>query len=155
MSKAPAPEAIHHAQLGQKVYGVPACLTLAQYALESGWGTSKLAVTQHNYFGQKDYPGSGYPYRIVISNEEIKGKLVPKESKFIVYPSLAEAFKHHCQRLSSPTGVYAYANKYLKAKDWHGFLKAIAPKYSTSSDYYARVAELIRLNHLEQYNVTT
>lgn len=152
MSKAPPAEAIHHAQLGQKVYGVPACLTLAQYALESGWGTSKLAVTQHNYFGQKDYPGSGYPYKIVASKEEVKGKEVIHESKFIVYPSLAEAFKHHCQRLSSTSGPYRSATKYLR-DDWRLFLRAIAPIYSTSSKYESRVLELVRLNHLEQYNI--
>lgn len=151
MSKAPAPEAIYHAQLGQKVYGVPACLTLAQYALESGWGTSKLAVTQHNYFGQKYYPGLGYPYRVVDSEEEVKGKIVVHSSKFIVYPSLAEAFKHHCQRLSSTSGPYKSANKYLRG-DWKKFLHEIAPVYSTSSKYESRILELIHLNHLEQYN---
>ena len=33
--------------------GILACITIAQAILESGWGTSELAVNANNFFGMK------------------------------------------------------------------------------------------------------
>lgn len=150
MSKAIPQEVILAAQANQKTYGIAACLTIAQWALESGWG--KYTAAAHNYFGQKNYPGSGYPYRVVSTGEEVKGKDVTIKAAFIVYPSLAESFKHHCQRLSSTSGPYKSANKYLR-NDWRKFLHEIAHIYSTSSQYESKILRLVKDYHMEQHNL--
>ena len=52
--------AVPGAQRGQREFGVPASVTIAQGALESGWGTSHIG-TANNYFGIKalgNTPGS-------------------------------------------------------------------------------------------------
>ncbi len=41
------------AKPSQQQYGVPPSVTVAQAILESNWGTSDLAVHDHNYFGMK------------------------------------------------------------------------------------------------------
>ena len=46
-----SPEVIRLAQETQAKYGVPASVTLAQYATESGYGKSWLARNANNYFG--------------------------------------------------------------------------------------------------------
>lgn len=40
----------------QVKYGIPSSVTLAQMALESTWGTSRLAREDNNYFGIKKGP---------------------------------------------------------------------------------------------------
>ena len=42
-------EVIRLAQQNEKDYGVPASVTLAQYAYESGYGTSGHAKNHNNY----------------------------------------------------------------------------------------------------------
>ena len=42
----------------QKRYGIPASVTLAQMAVESGYGESSLARQDNNYFGIKSRPES-------------------------------------------------------------------------------------------------
>lgn len=51
------------AKLTEQYYAVPAAFTLAQAGLESGWGTSDVAVNANNHFGIKadsSWVGSSY-----------------------------------------------------------------------------------------------
>ncbi len=53
------------AELRRRVDTVPPSLAIAQAALESGWGTSRLAQVGHSLFGQKvQRPESGAPARV-------------------------------------------------------------------------------------------
>ena len=55
-----ADDAGHWDRLQRRVDIVPASLTLAQAAKESGWGTSRFAVEGYNFFGHWCYePGCG------------------------------------------------------------------------------------------------
>ena len=42
-----------HERAQMRIHALPAALVLAQAAIESGWGTSQLAQSAHNYFGRK------------------------------------------------------------------------------------------------------
>ena len=49
----------------QKRYGIPASVTLAQMAVESGYGESSLAKQDNNYFGikaSKSWLNAGKPW---------------------------------------------------------------------------------------------
>jgi flagellum-specific peptidoglycan hydrolase FlgJ len=48
------------AQASEAKWGVPASVTIAQAALESGWGKSQLATICNNYFGVKAREGEAY-----------------------------------------------------------------------------------------------
>ena len=122
-------EDIRLAQQVQAKYGIPASVTLAQYALESGYGTSNLAKTNNNYFGMR--AGS-------------KG--------WQTHASKADSFDRYGQLMSKPL----YANKTAGATNVNQYVNAIAETYAPSSDgnnnYAGKILEIISANNLTQYD---
>ncbi|MBQ7289028.1 MAG: glucosaminidase domain-containing protein [Clostridia bacterium] len=134
-------EVINLAQASEQKYGVPASVTLAQYALESGYGTTGLATSANNYFG---------------ITGTYKGSYVRRNGRnWRKYPSMEESFDDHGRLLSS--GQYAKATKGVTSAS--GFIDAIAEIYAPSSDgnnnYTGTLKQIIRDNNLTQYDGTT
>jgi flagellum-specific peptidoglycan hydrolase FlgJ len=79
-------------------YKVPAAVTMAQWALESSWGTNNLGVS--NYFGHTYNATMQYSQlrSFVIRTEKIGNK---RTLKFTVYKNIAECFDAHGKYLSS------------------------------------------------------
>lgn len=73
--------------------GIPASITLAQAALESGNGTSKLAIEANNHFGIKCHADWEGPY-IRIDDDE-------KNECFRKYTNVYESFKDHSNFLKN------------------------------------------------------
>lgn len=133
-----SPEVIKLAQESQAKYGVPASVTLAQYATESGYGKSWLAKNANNYFG-------------IIGSYH--GQSVYKTDRnWRKYPSMAESFDDHGRLLSS--GRYAEATKGVTSAE--AYIDAIQPIYAPESDGNTGIAALwkkiIRQNNLTQYD---
>lgn len=133
-----SPEVIKLAQETQAKYGVPASVTLAQYATESGYGKSWLAKNANNYFG-------------IIGSYH--GQSVYKTDRnWRKYPSMKESFEDHGRLLSS--GRYAEATK--GAKSAEEYIDAIQPIYAPESDGNTGISALwktiIRQNNLTQYD---
>lgn len=133
-----SPEVIKLAQETQAKYGVPASVTLAQYATESGYGKSWLAKNANNYFG-------------IIGSYH--GQSVYKTDRnWRKYPSMKESFDDHGRLLSS--GRYAEATK--GAKSAEEYIDAIQPIYAPESDGNTGISALwkkiIRQNNLTQYD---
>ena len=122
-------EVIRLAQESEAKYGVPASVTLAQWALESGYGTSNLAVNKNNYFGMKG--GS---------------------SGWQSFDSMAESFDAHGALLAKPL----YAEKTAGATTVYEYISAIAETYAPSSDgnvgYVDKIMSIIETNNLTQYD---
>lgn len=122
-------KAIKLAQESESKYGVPASVTLAQYALESGYGTSFLARTKNNYFGMKN--GS-------------KG--------WQSFNSMEDSFNAHGKLLSGER----YASKTANAKTVQDYVSGIAETYAPSSDgnnnYAGQIMQIINDNNLTQYD---
>lgn len=78
------------AEAVEKAYGVPALLTLAQAALESGWGSH---APGNNFFGIKG------PGQKKETTENIDGKDVKVTANFKVYNSALESFEDYAQLL--------------------------------------------------------
>lgn len=131
-------EVIALAQETQEKYGVPASVTLAQYALESGYGTSKLATGSNNYFG---ISGS-YNGQFTRSGGRTWRK----------YNSMAESFHDHGRLLSS--GRYAEAT--AGATNVNDYIDSFAEIYAPSSDgnagYSSKLKSIIATNNLTQYD---
>ena len=125
-------EVVRLAQQTEEKYGVPASVTLAQYALESGYGKSQLAKTKNNYFGMRN--GS-------------KG--------WQSFGSMEESFEAHGQLLSKPL----YADKVKNAGSVEEYVNGIAETYAPSSDgnndYAGKLLQIIRDNNLTQYDSGT
>ena len=133
-----SPEVIRLAQETQEKYGVPASVTLAQYATESGYGKSWLARNANNYFGMTgSYNGQ---------------KVFKTDRYWRKYSSMEESFNDHGRLLSS--GRYAQATKGATSAD--AYIDAIQPIYAPESDGNRGIAKLwktiIKQNNLTQYD---
>ena len=126
-------------------YGIPASITLAQGLLESGGGTSYLAVYANNHFGIKVSSGWNGPY--VLRDDD------KKNDKFRKYNNVAESYEDHSIFLTKPR--YSSLFRYGKTdyKRWAHGLKACG--YATSPTYAQNLIELIELYNLGQYDYAT
>lgn len=137
------------AQHSERKTGCLACVTLAQWAQESGFG--KFISGNHNYFGIKWTKGSRFPYRVCYTKEYVNGKYVTVEAKFVSYPDAEAAFDSHGKLLMNPKGPYRKAIPF--AKDWRKFVELIGPTYATDPNYAKRLIELIEKYHLFDWNL--
>ena len=142
----------------QRLWGIPACVTIAQAILESSWGASALATHANNYFGIK-YVALGFgkdlgPY-IAQTWEVVNGEKKVIEAKFQRYEDLIGAFTAHSLLLMRPWYKAAYAAR----SDWKEFAARLGPKtspldsehcgYSTNPNYAAELIKLVTLYRLD------
>ena len=122
-------EDIRLAQESERKYGVPASVTLAQYALESGYGTSTLATTKNNYFGMRN-GNRGWQ----------------------TFSSKADSFDAHGRLMASDL----YANKTAGSTTVKEYVESLAETYAPSSDgnndYSGKLLKIIEDNNLTQYD---
>lgn len=124
--------------------GILPSVQLAQWALESAWGTR--ASGRNNFFGIKAKPGEDCT--ICWTHEVVNGQLKPLQADFKNYASVDEAFLDHADLLCR--GPYA-VDAPLKPS-YAAFCKAIAPHYATDPDYGQKLVDLIRSQRLDQYD---
>lgn len=80
---------------------IPAAFTVAQAALESGWGTSALFSIAHNVFGVKaDKSWHGDTISMKTA-EYVKGKRVIVPAKWRKYASYSESIADHSKFLTT------------------------------------------------------
>ena len=123
--------------------GVPASITLAQGLLESGAGTSTLAVNANNHFGIKC--GSLWKGRTTRADDDKKNEC------FRAYDSAEDSFRDHSDFLR-----YSDRYKFLfdlqpgDYKGWaHGLKKA---GYATDPAYARKLIDLIEKYGLTSYD---
>lgn len=140
------PEVVTAAKAGDTVYGVPASITLAQWALESGWGKHTPPYS-NNPFGIKARPGDRYV--VSPTREVVKGLPMTVQATFRVFPSLASAFVAHAELLAT-AACYRPAMKALP--DLAGFARALQGVYATDPDYAAILMDIIDAHDLAQFD---
>lgn len=140
------------AQHSERETGVLACVTLAQWAHESGYG--KYSLGANNPFGIK-WPGtsSGLGYVVRRTWEVIAGRRVDVDAKFTAFPTLEDAFKYHGRMLANPKGYYVTALPVIK--DWRAYIKAIAPIYATDPQYAQLLIAMVERWRLWELNLPT
>lgn len=124
-------------------YRVPAAVTLAQWALESGWGKRNLGVS--NYFGhtfnatKRFLAVPKYVMRRELIN--VVSLNVPgKPMKFASYTSIKECFEVHGQYLSQ-SQLYRAA---FFANNPEQFARIISLYYAADPDYATKLITIIR-----------
>ena len=136
-----APAAIEQ----QRLYGIPASVTLAQMALESRWGMSKQAQNDHNYFGIKassKWLAEGRPFNLYDDDR--------KNEKFCVFADVNESIEYHSRLLMSDR--YKRCHSY-PPDDWYHWLVGIkASGYATSNSYVKECTDIINQNRLYRYD---
>lgn len=136
------------AQECQRETGIPASFTLAQAALESGWGASKLANQARNLFGVKaDRAWKGEVLEMPTT-EVVRGKRITVTAKWRVYPSWAACLLDRANffRLNPRYG------KCWGETTGEGWAQAVAAAgYATDPDYAKKLIATIRSRNLTRF----
>ncbi len=128
----------------EKKYGVPAELTLAQAALESGWAASPIGG--YNIFGIK---GSGPAGKTSVNTKEFyDGKWVNVRDGFAKYNNFGEAVERHGKLFHN--GYYDKAvEQFAQDRSTAAFIDNIQGIYATDPRYSQKINAII-----EDYGLT-
>lgn len=119
--------------------GLPAMVTVAQAALESGWGASELSRRANNYFGIKAH--RGHAQVTMTTREVVRGAEVTVAAAFASYASMEECFR--CRDHILLRGkVYAAACE--KRGDEEAFLAEMARHWATDPQYAEKLRRVLR-----------
>ena len=138
------------AQATQAVTGIPASFTIAQAAVESGWGTSQQCLQDFNYFGIKAIGGWTGETQNWETREVINGQSVMVNAAFRKYPDLTAGLEDHAAFL---TGNERYAPAFQHKDDSIAFAQAVAAAgYATDPHYAQTIISIIQAHSLQQYD---
>ncbi|MBV6304951.1 glucosaminidase domain-containing protein [Candidimonas humi] len=131
------------AQAAMRETKVPASVTIAQAALESGWGAH---APGHNLFGIKADASWIAPVTTKKTHEVVNGKTIIIEAKFRAYPDWLGSIEDHARFLvENPR----YASAFEHCDDGEDFAWAIARAgYATDPDYASKLISIIRAHTL-------
>lgn len=140
------PDIIQAARASQQRWQVPASITLAQWALESGFG-KHLPAGSNNPFGIK--AGKNAPYVEANTVEVINGQRVTVRAKFRKFDSIADAFDYHGRLLATNK---AYSRAMSVRQDPDAFADALTGVYATAPNYGAVLKNMMKKYNLYQHN---
>ncbi|MCL2651022.1 MAG: glucosaminidase domain-containing protein [Candidatus Azobacteroides sp.] len=124
-------------------YKIPASITLAQGLLESGAGTSDLAIEANNHFGIKC--GDIWTGPSVYKDDDEKNECFRK------YKNAKESYEDHSRFLTERNNYSKLFS--LKANDYEGWAKGLlACGYATDKLYAKKLIDLIELYELHQFD---
>lgn len=142
------------AQQGQREFGVPASVTIAQAILESGWGRSSLTANDRNYFGIKCFNGAYGPIAVgchTYRTWECTPNCYTTSASFRVYANITDSFRDHGRFLVVNS---RYRNAFNYKHDSYQFLYQIwKAGYATDPNYVPKVWKLINDYKLTQYDL--
>ena len=127
---------------------VPASVTIAQAADESGWGAH---APGNNYFGIKATVLTDPSNYIRFETHESRnGREVLEDDYFVRFASMQDSFVAHA-RLLATTTRYALCMRYTNSASL--FCLALQScRYATDPDYARKLVEIIREHNLTQYD---
>lgn len=140
---APAARAAHLAS------GIPASFTLAQAALESGWGSSKLAREGCNLFGVKADKSWTGDVITMQTREVLNGQSVMVPARWRKYPNWAACLADRVEFFKR-NKRYAACFKETTGEGW---CRAVAAAgYATDPDYAQLLLAMIRGRNLTRFD---
>lgn len=147
MSTQPPPDAIAAAQAAEAKWSIPASISLAQWALESGWG-KHMPPDSCNPFGVKAGVGQAF---VTARTREVDhdGKEYFIDAKFRKFASLAEAFDLHAKLLATAP-AYTHARKLLPSAI--AFADALTGTYATDPAYGHELRQIMRGSNLYRFD---
>lgn len=126
-----------------KKHKIPASITLAQGIIESGSGSSRLAVKANNHFGIKC--GKGWSGAKIYHNDDRRGECFRK------YRSARESYVDHSVFLTSGARYAALFD--LKITDYKGWARGLKTAgYATNPQYANILIRTIESNNLHRFD---
>ena len=135
------------AQASERATGVPASVTIAQAALETGWGRSARSAA-NNLFGIK---GGGTAGSVKLwTREYVRGRWVKVRASFAAFRTMADSVIAHGRLVSdSPVYTRAMALKH----DPFAFATALQRAgYATDPRYGQLLSGIMRNRNLTRFN---
>lgn len=133
------------AQASAKLTGVPASFTVAEAALESGWGSSRLATEAKNLFGVKADASWRGDTLTLNTREFLHGTWVMVPAKWRKYADWQGCMDDHAAFLHQNK---RYSGCFL-CKTGPEFAQAVAKAgYATDPDYASKLCAVIRSHNL-------
>jgi len=146
--RVPPDDVVKAAQDAQRATGVPASVSIGQWALESAWGAR--CTGRFNFFGVKAV--GDQPHSLCWTHEVVGGKSVSVQQPFRDYASLDEAFSEHARLLTRPR--YSAALAALAANfSLHDYVASIAPVYATDPHYADNLFNLIAVDGFARFDL--
>jgi flagellum-specific peptidoglycan hydrolase FlgJ len=151
----PTPDVVAAAQAATRKWGVPASVTLAQWALESGWGKD-MPPGSFNPFGIKARLNkAGQPLEPAVAaatTEDVDGQVRRVTAWFRKFPSLEAAFDDHGELLAT-AAVYAPAMAVRTSPD--AFARMLTGRYATDPAYAGKLLAVMNGSNLYKYDVAS
>jgi len=119
--------------------GCPAQLLIAQWAVESEWGSKP--VGRANYFGVKAHPQAAQTCT-VWTREVVDGETVRCQQLFADYGSLEDSCRDYARLITEGAPYRAGWERYQREHDLGALIAAVAARYSTSPQYAALVTAI-------------
>lgn len=124
---------------------IPASFVVAEAALESGWGASRLTQQAMNLFGVKADSSWKGPTYAIPTREFLNGQWTMVNALFRKYSDWLGSINDHAQFLMT-NPRYAGAFKF---SDGPGFAYAVAAAgYATDPQYAQKIIEIINAHNL-------
>ena len=148
-----------------KKSGILASITIAQAILESGYGTTDLAVNANNLFGMKcmlsknDWPGSTWDgvskYTKETKEQDASGNETTVTADFRKYPNIqASVGDHSAYLLGAKNGSKLRYEGLTKAKTYQEQITIIKNGgYATDVKYIDKICDIIERWNLTKYDV--
>lgn len=137
------------AQACQRATGIPASFTLAQAALESGWGASRLSQSACNLFGVKADRAWKGPVVWMDTAEVINGKRVMVPAGWRAYPAWVDC-------LTDRAAFFRKNPRYAKCFEevtGHGWARAVARAgYATDPEYAEKLIAVMDGRNLVRFD---
>lgn len=137
------------AQHSERVTGVLACVTLAQWALESNFGRS-MPQGSNNPFGIKARKNQDFVLSKTQEWNKTTQRLEPHVCKFAKYPSIEAAFIAHGELLANGR-PYAKAKPFMH--DWQQYIPRMGKVYATDPEYSKKLIYMINRFALYDFNL--
>lgn len=132
---------------GQKKYGVLASLTMAQAALETGWGNASVG---NNVFGIKADASWTGPTTEAPTQEWYGGKYVTVTAGFRAYASVDASVEDHAKFLAENSRYH----NIIGCTDYRQACRNIqADGYATDPNYAEKLISIIEQNDLHQFDI--
>ncbi len=113
-------------------------------ALESGWGSSELAVRANNLFGQKQsHPARGASL-MLPTREFLHGAWVTVSANWIAFTDWGDCFAHRMIVLRELAAAYPHYGAALVAKSGDEFIEQVSKSWSTDPERANKVLAVYR-----------
>lgn len=134
------------ARLSFRAWGVPASVTVAQWAVESAWGAA-MPPGSNNPFGIKAV--GDQPAVESLTREVVAGENITISAKFRAFASLSEAFDLHGRLLA--TGA-PYKVAMTRKDNPDAFADALTGVYATDPLYGTTLKYVIHTYGMDQFD---